>query len=112
MNTHVRNRFQTATATAANTPGLHNNRISARTVPNRLWENGLHARPPYVGNVYTFVLIGHVLDTATLGQTFSQFLLTYGHDFCTKRCIMEHTLNAYITLIPPVCFHQVMFKQS
>ena len=24
MNTHLRNRFQTATATAANTPGLHN----------------------------------------------------------------------------------------
>ena len=41
-----------------------------------------------------------------------QFLLTYGHDFCTKRCIMEHSLNAYITIIPPVCYHQVMFKQS
>ena len=27
MNTHLRNRLQTATATAANTPGLHNNRI-------------------------------------------------------------------------------------
>ena len=27
MNTHLHNRFQTATATAANTPGLHNNRI-------------------------------------------------------------------------------------
>ena len=49
MNTHLRNRFQTATATAANTPGLHNNRISPQTVRNRLRENGLHARRPYVG---------------------------------------------------------------
>ena len=36
MNTHLRNLFQTATA--ANTPGLHNNRISAQTVRNRLLE--------------------------------------------------------------------------
>ena len=44
INTQLRNRFQTATATAANTPGLHNNRISAQTVCNHLRENGLHAR--------------------------------------------------------------------
>ena len=31
MNTHLHNRFQTATATAANTSGLHNNRINAQT---------------------------------------------------------------------------------
>ena len=42
MNTHLRNRFQTATATAANTPGLHNIR-----------ENSLHARRPDVGCVLT-----------------------------------------------------------
>ena len=53
MNTHLRNLFQTAIATAANTPGLHNNRISAQTVRNRLWENGLHARRPYAGCVLT-----------------------------------------------------------
>ena len=53
MNTHLRNRLQTATATAANTPGLHNNQISAQTVCNRLWENGLHARRPYIGCVLT-----------------------------------------------------------
>ena len=41
MNTHLSNRFQTATATAANTPGLHNNRISMQTVHNRLQESGL-----------------------------------------------------------------------
>ena len=48
MNTHLHNRFQTAIATAANTPGLHNNRICAQTVRNCLWENSLHARCPYV----------------------------------------------------------------
>ena len=52
-NTHLRSRFQTANATAANTSGLHNNRICAQTVRNRLWENGLHARCPYVGCVLT-----------------------------------------------------------
>ena len=41
MNTHLRNRFQTATATAANKPGLYNNQISAQTVRNLLRENGL-----------------------------------------------------------------------
>ena len=53
MNTHLRSRFQTATATAANTPGLRNNRLSAQTIRNRLRENGLHARRPYVGCVLT-----------------------------------------------------------
>ena len=48
MNTHLRNLFQTATATAANIPGLHNNRIGEQTVRNRVRENGLHARRPYV----------------------------------------------------------------
>ena len=43
MNKHLRNRFQTATATATNTPMVHNNRINAQTVRNRLQENGLHA---------------------------------------------------------------------
>ena len=50
MNTHLRNRFQTATATAANTPDLHNNQISAKTVRNYMRENGLH---PYIGCVLT-----------------------------------------------------------
>ena len=53
MNTHLRNRFQTATATAADTPGLRNNRISAQTVRNRLRENSLHARRTYVACVLT-----------------------------------------------------------
>ena len=53
MNTHLRNRFQTATATAANTPGTHNNRISDQTVRNRLREGGLRAHRPYVGCLLT-----------------------------------------------------------
>ena len=39
-NAHIRNRFQTATAFAANTHGTHNNRIFAQTVRNRLSEVG------------------------------------------------------------------------
>ena len=50
-NTHLHNRFQTATATAANTHGTHNNRISAKTVRIRLREGGLSAHFPYVGCV-------------------------------------------------------------
>ena len=53
MNKHLRNEFQTATATAANMSAFRNNRISAQTVRNRLRENGSHARRPYVGCVST-----------------------------------------------------------
>ena len=42
-NTHLRNRFQTATTTAANTHGTHNNHISAQTVRNSLREGGISA---------------------------------------------------------------------
>ena len=52
MNTHLRNPFQTATATA-DIHGFHNNRIGAQTVRNRLRENGLHARRPYVECILT-----------------------------------------------------------
>ena len=45
--------FLTATATASVTPGTHNPRISAQTVRNRLAENNLRARHPYVGTVLT-----------------------------------------------------------
>ena len=50
-NIHRGNRFQTATATAANTHGTHSNRISAETVRNRLREVGL---------------LGHVVDMLVL----------------------------------------------
>ena len=36
-NSHLRNRFQTATATVADTHGSHNKRISAETVLGRGW---------------------------------------------------------------------------
>ena len=50
-NTNLRNRFQTDTATAANTHGTHNKRISSQTVLNRLREVGLSARRPCLGCV-------------------------------------------------------------
>ena len=43
-NTHLHNRFQTATATAANTHGTHKNRISAQTVRNCLRKGVLNTR--------------------------------------------------------------------
>ena len=48
---HIRDRFCSAAATAAETPGRANNRISAKTVMRRLREHGLRARRPYVGMV-------------------------------------------------------------
>ena len=53
LNQHLRNRFLTAPAAASVTPGIHNPRIFAQTVRNRLAENILHARRPYVGTVLT-----------------------------------------------------------
>ena len=41
LNTHLRNRFKAATATAANIHGTHNNRIPTQTVHNRFPEAGL-----------------------------------------------------------------------
>ena len=51
QNAHPRNRFQTATATASNTHGIHSNRISVQTLRNHLREVRLSARRPYVGCV-------------------------------------------------------------
>ena len=51
-NMHLGNRFQTATATAANTNGIHNNRKPAQTVRNRLREGGLGARRPHLRCVF------------------------------------------------------------
>ena len=46
MNTHLCNRFQTATASAANTPGLHNYQTCVQNVRIHLRENSLHAQHP------------------------------------------------------------------
>ena len=49
VTSHLRNRFLTAPATAAVTPGRTNNRISVNTVRRILAENGRKARRPYKG---------------------------------------------------------------
>ncbi len=46
---HLQNRLRPATRTTAATIGLHNQRISAHTVRNRLGEAHLHARRPHWG---------------------------------------------------------------
>ncbi len=46
---HLQDRLKLATWTAATTIGLHNQRISAQTVRNRLREAHLHARRPHRG---------------------------------------------------------------
>ncbi len=46
---HLQDRLRQATRTAAATIGLHNQRISAQTVRNRLREAHLHARRPHRG---------------------------------------------------------------
>ncbi len=46
---HLQDRLRPATWTAAATIGLHNQRISAQTVRNRLREAHLHARRPHRG---------------------------------------------------------------
>ena len=48
---YIRNTHQTSTATAANTHGSQNKRISAQTVRNRLRGGELSARCPHVGCV-------------------------------------------------------------
>ena len=47
----MRNRFRTATATAANTHGTHNNCISTQTVRNSVRKGRLSIRHPYIGCV-------------------------------------------------------------
>ena len=49
QNIHLCNSFQTATATAANTHGTHDNCISAKTVHNPLHEGGLSVCCLYIG---------------------------------------------------------------
>lgn len=51
--THLRHRFRTATETARNTPGTHNNRISKGTVLSRLREHAIKPYRPYIGLLLT-----------------------------------------------------------
>lgn len=51
--THLRDRFRPATLTAAETIGTHHRPVSARTIRNRLRDDGIRPRRPYVGSVLT-----------------------------------------------------------
>ena len=59
MSTYLRNRVQTATVTAANTPGLHNNRIGAQTVRNRLRFNATSSLKSSLLGTYVYTLVGY-----------------------------------------------------
>uniref|UniRef100_A0A3P9HRI8 Tc1-like transposase DDE domain-containing protein n=1 Tax=Oryzias latipes TaxID=8090 RepID=A0A3P9HRI8_ORYLA len=61
---HLQDRLRPATRTAAETIGLHNHRISAQTVRNRLREAHLHARRPHRGLNLTPVRRRNRLDWA------------------------------------------------
>ena len=78
MNMHLRNQFQTATATAANTPGLHNNRISVQTVRNHLQDNGLHAQHPIVGCVF---MQHHCQNCFNWACVYTHWILRYWNTF-------------------------------
>ncbi len=61
---HLHDRLRPATQTAAATIGLHNQRISAQTVRNRLREAHLHARRPHRGLDLTAVCPRNRLEWA------------------------------------------------
>ncbi len=61
---HLQDRLRPATRTAAATIGLHNQRISAQTVRNRLKESHLHARCPHRGLELTAVCRRNRLEWA------------------------------------------------
>ncbi len=61
---HLQDRLRPATWTAAATIGLHNQRISAQTVRNRLREAHLHARRPHRGLDLTAVCCRNRLEWA------------------------------------------------
>ncbi len=61
---HLQDRLRPATRSAAATIGLHNQRISAQTVRNRLREAHLHARRPHRGLDLTAVRCRNRLEWA------------------------------------------------
>ena len=85
-NTNLRKRFQTATDTASNTHGTHNNRISALTACNRLHQGGLSARRPYVGSVLAKRHhVNRVNWTRTLSQQWNSVLFSDESSFTIHR---------------------------
>ncbi len=55
---HLQDRLRPATRTAAATIGLHNQRVSAQTVRNRLREAHLHAHRPHRVSTWLQVVVG------------------------------------------------------
>ena len=80
---HLRERFRTASATASETIGIHNRRISNDTIRRRLRNVGLVARRPYKGPVLTAALrrksfrwCRHYLNVGHNSSGWSQVLFT------------------------------------
>ena len=95
-------RFQTATATADNTPGLHNNRISSQTIRNRLRENGFHAQRHYVGCVLTQCHCQHRINWARV-HTLETETLEYRSFFRTNQDLFTKKKKKQNKTLPP-CF--------
>uniref|UniRef100_A0A8D0AB58 Transposase Tc1-like domain-containing protein n=1 Tax=Sander lucioperca TaxID=283035 RepID=A0A8D0AB58_SANLU len=91
---HLQDRLRPATQTAAATIGLHNQRISAQTVRNHLWEAHLHACRPHRGlnltrrqmadSVYGVVWVsGLLMSTLWIEWPILAVGLWYGQDLYT-----------------------------
>ena len=70
-NTHLRNRFQTATTTAANNHCILKNRISFQTVRNRLLESGPRA---LVHMLVVFLARRHCVNRVNWSRTHQRWL--------------------------------------
>ncbi len=66
---HLQNHLRPATRTAAATIGLHNQRISAKTVINRLREAHLHTRRPHRGLDLTAIRHRNRLEWANMDES-------------------------------------------
>ena len=69
---HLRDRFRTATQTAAETPGIRQPRISASTVRRRLHQVNLSARSPAIVTLLTPLRQPNRLNWARIHQNWTQ----------------------------------------
>ena len=69
---HLRDRFRTATQTAAETPGIRQPRISASTVRRRLHQVNLSARSPAIVTLLTPLRQQNRLNWARIHQNWTQ----------------------------------------
>ncbi len=102
--THLRDRFRTATQTAAETTGTHHRPVSARTVRNGLRAEGATIRPywPCVGSVLTqshrqAVSLGAVLVNAGLCSDGLRLPSVTRRSFCDPRQMAEKEFIGDIT---------------